>query len=363
LEHKEKKVYYSDYLQLDKILNAQTCLSEKAHDEMLFIIVHQAYELWFKQIKHELESVIQTFDKNFVIEKEVGIAVSRLNRIAEILKLLIAQFQVLETMTPLDFLDFRNNLFPASGFQSYQFRIVEVMLGLKKDQRLPYSNTDYKQALENPHIKEIESFETKKSLFDVIQNWLERMPFIKLGGYDFWNNYEKVVKDSLTKEENIIKSNQNLTEDKKNKQLKEFESTKRSFESILNENVYNDMVKEGFWRMSHKSLLSALFISLYRDEPILHMPYVLLNTVIDIDELFTTWRYRHAIMVHRMIGSKIGTGGSSGHNYLTKTVEQHRIFVDLFNLSTFLIPRKDIPDLPWGVHEILGFYYKDKDEK
>jgi len=110
-------------------------------------------------------------------------------------------------------------------------------------------------------------------------------------------------------------------------------------------------------RLSHRATLAALFISLYRDQPILTMPHRLLASLVDIDELFTTWRYRHALMVHRMIGTKIGTGGSSGYQYLKSTADSHRIFRDLTNLSTFLIPRRALPELPDDVLHRLGFVY------
>ena len=119
-------IHYHSYLELDKVLNAQTLRSAEletpAHEEMLFIITHQAYELWFKQIIHELGSVHQMFQNDNVDEKNIGTAIGRLERVEEILKLLIQQIGIMETMTPLDFLDFRAYLFPASGFQSFQFR-------------------------------------------------------------------------------------------------------------------------------------------------------------------------------------------------------------------------------------------------
>src|SRR5690606_31290490 len=111
-------------------------IGKPAHDEYLFIIVHQAYELWFKQILIELDSVIELFSQNPVSESSMGVIVSRLQRIETILKLLVQQVDVIETMTPMDFLDFREFLYPASGFQSLQFRLVEMKLGLKRDQRL-----------------------------------------------------------------------------------------------------------------------------------------------------------------------------------------------------------------------------------
>jgi tryptophan 2,3-dioxygenase len=136
-----KDVYYGDYLQLDKILNAQDPESDKegieAHDEMLFIIIHQSYELWFKQIIYELKSIHGIFSKNAINDNAPDLykVVHRMKRIATILDVAVHQISIMETMTPLDFLDFRNLLRPASGFQSIQFKIVEAMLGLKLENR------------------------------------------------------------------------------------------------------------------------------------------------------------------------------------------------------------------------------------
>ena len=109
--------------------------------------------------------------------------------------------------------------------------------------------------------------------------------------------------------------------------------------------------------MSLPAILAALFINVYRDHPVLQQPYRLLAALMDIEETLTLWRYRHALMVQRMIGVKIGTGGSSGHDYLRRTVERHRIFADLFQLSTYLIPRSTLPPLPPEVEAAMGFVY------
>lgn len=139
--------YYADYLRLEQLLSAQQPRSAEfgkpAHDEMLFIIVHQAFELWFKQILHELESVCEMFESDFVDEKNLGVAVARLLRITEIQKVMIDQFRILETMTPLDFLEFRDFLSPASGFQSVQFRLIENRLGLLQEQRVDFGQVTY----------------------------------------------------------------------------------------------------------------------------------------------------------------------------------------------------------------------------
>src|SRR5262245_26531863 len=144
-------LHYADYLKLAGLLAAQAPESVRhgrpAHDEMLFIIVHQAYELWFKQILHELDRIQTDFGGEVVEDEYLGRIVHGLDRINEVLKLLIQQLEVLETMTPLDFLDFRDFLFPASGFQSVQFRLIEIRLGLARETRLNYADKPFDQTL------------------------------------------------------------------------------------------------------------------------------------------------------------------------------------------------------------------------
>ena len=152
--------YYNDYLHLKKILDSQHLKSDEfgahAHDEMLFIIIHQVYELWFKQIIFELDDLLSIFRENEINESHVGTAVSRLDRIIEIQKILIDQIRVLETMTPMDFLDFRDFLIPASGFQSVQFRLIENKLGLQPDKRFSYGGTHYRSYLKSSDDDEIQ---------------------------------------------------------------------------------------------------------------------------------------------------------------------------------------------------------------
>jgi tryptophan 2,3-dioxygenase len=109
--------------------------------------------------------------------------------------------------------------------------------------------------------------------------------------------------------------------------------------------------------MSGRAIEAALLITLYRDEPALNQAFRLLQALMDVDETMTLWRYRHALMVSRMLGVKVGTGGSSGHDYLRATAERHGIFTDLFRLSTYLIPRSALPPLPAPVARGMGFVY------
>lgn len=353
---------YHDYLSLDQILSSQHPRSlelsgQLAHDEILFIVVHQVYELWFKQILHELDSIRGIFSRPFINERNIGIAVSRLSRVTEIQKLLIAQMSVLETMTPLDFLDFRDYLLPASGFQSAQFRLLENKLGLRPKQRKQFDKKHYTSTMSPAQQKLIAESETEDSLFDLIQRWLERTPFLEFQGFKFWETYRITVEQIFTNDRNTILENPALSEAEKEHQLEEFGQNEKSFLAIFDEAQHNNLISKGYRRLSHKATQAALLIQLYRDEPILHLPFRVLTCLIEVDELLTSWRYRHALMAQRMIGAKIGTGGSSGHQYLKVAADSHKIFTDLTNLSTYLIPRSKLPKLPEEMQKTLGFYY------
>src|SRR5215216_268780 len=173
-------VHYHDYLQLDKILDAQHLESKKhnasAHDEMLFIIIHQAYELWFKQLHHEADSIVGIMRKPSLNDNspELQTVVHRLHRMAVILRVLIHQIDILETMTPMDFLDFRDMLRPASGFQSWQFKLLEAKLGLKFEYR--HGKEYYTSQLRQEHVDLIKKAESEQSFLQLVNDWLERMP-------------------------------------------------------------------------------------------------------------------------------------------------------------------------------------------
>src|SRR5688500_12141639 len=166
------EVHYHDYLQLDKILNAQFPESDKnkvlAHDEMLFIVIHQTYELWFKQLHHEVDSVVQIMSKPAVNDNspELQTVVHRLNRCVTILRVLVHQIDIMETMTPMDFLDFRDMLRPASGFQSWQFKELEAKLGLKFEYR--HGKEYYTAHLRSEHVELIKKAESGKSLMSLL---------------------------------------------------------------------------------------------------------------------------------------------------------------------------------------------------
>ena len=364
MDRKYTSVHYTDYLQLDKILHAQTLRSEEvgspAHDEMLFIIVHQAYELWFKQILHELSAVRDSFKDEVVDERSIFKAVERLSRVVEIQSLLIKQIEVLETMTPLDFLDFRSYLFPASGFQSHQFRKIEILMGLPDDQRIKYNDKHYEVVFDKEKKKALHDLKAEGTLLDHLEKWLERTPFLQFEGFDFVSQFKDAVQAMHEKELKEIEESDYLQEESRKNRIRMIEKTQEYFEHILDPEIHKKMQEEGEWTLSYKATLAALMIRLYNEEPILHMPQLLLTRLMDIDEMFINWRYRHAQMVLRMLGQKTGTGGSSGHNYLKKTANQHQIYGDLHRISTLLIPRSHLPKMPDRLKRQLGFYFTDK---
>jgi tryptophan 2,3-dioxygenase len=338
-------VYYSDYLQLDKILNAQALESDKApnqhaHDEMLFIVIHQSYELWFKQLLFEVSSVLEILSQPNISDNSPDLYTvnHRLKRCVTILNVLVHKVDILETMTPLDFLDFRNMLRPASGFQSIQFKLLEAFLGLKMEAR--HGREYYTSQLKPEDTDIIKKAENTKPLLALVNEWLERMPFFDnpkmwdnwsgdVAQHPFWKNYLAVYEKSLTEGEtfNLERFKELVLSDTKNEEKS----------------------------LSPKARRAALFIMLYRDFPLMQLPYNLLNVLLEIDNGLSSWRYRHINMVHRMIGTRTGTGGSTGKGYLKGAAEKHYIFAEFAELTSYLIERNKLPQLSQALRANMGF--------
>jgi tryptophan 2,3-dioxygenase len=334
-----KPVYYSEYLQLDKILNAQFPESEKenirADDEMLFIIIHQSYELWFKQILHELNLVRAIFQQEHIGNSTPDIhnSVHRLKRVCRILEVAVMQMGVLETMTPLDFLDFRDLLRPASGFQSIQFKLIEATLGLHYEQR--HGKAYYLSQLTPADVERVKKAEEEVSLRVLLNAWLARMPFVNNSAYwtdenSFWSLYRDAYQSSLSEAE---MNNLHL------------------FDAIF---INNESYPDGR-AFSAVASRNAMFIMLYRDHPLLQLPYELLSTLLEVDEQMSLWRHRHIHMVQRTIGKRVGTGGSTGAEYLRGAADSHYIFRELSELTSFLLPRHMLPELPTSLKRDLGY--------
>ena len=345
--------YYADYLALGNILQAQHPVSyqpgnDPAHDEMLFIIIHQAYELWFKQILHEVESVAGILEQPAINDNspELQTIVHRLQRVNTIMKVLVQQMDIMETMTPMDFLDFRDLLRPASGFQSWQFKVLEARLGLPFEQR--HGQHYYTSALRPEYVAMVKDAEGKPTLLQLLNNWLERIPFFEQASLwqdmpaptdavaapagKFWEAYRQLLVQSLSEAE---------------------QGNLQVFDNVMGVDSSLSLNR----LLSPKASRAALFIMLYRGYPLLQLPFQVMNAVLELDEQLSTWRYRHMNMVHRMIGSRIGTGGSTGKDYLKGAADKHYIFKDFAQLTSFLIERRKLPQLPAAVEQRIGFVH------
>jgi tryptophan 2,3-dioxygenase len=197
--------------------------------------------------------------------------------------------------------------------------------------------------------------ERTANLFEVVEAWLARTPFVNSREFDFWREYRVNVARMLDEDQATIDGKAQLSDAARRAQHAELARTRETFESVFEPEKYERLRTAGERRLAYPAFLAALMIMLYRDEPILQNPFRLLTALVEVDGNLSLWRHRHALMVHRMIGAKIGTGGSSGEDYLRRTVEAHRVFLDFFNLSTFLIPRSMLPALPPELREQLGF--------
>jgi tryptophan 2,3-dioxygenase len=250
-----ERLTYGSYLKVNELLALQQPLSRpEHHDEMLFIIIHQVYELWFKQLLHELDAAIAELRGDNLLR-----VAKKFRRIHTIQRLLEQQVDVLETMTPQEFNAFRDNLNPASGFQSIQFREVEFLAGVRRVETMQQIQMDEAQRAR-----------------------LER----------------------------------------------------RLSEPSLYDDVKALLVRRGFASDSHEALVESLR-RIYTEPEAHYDLYLLLEDLIEFDERFLLWRHRHVRMVERMIGNKMGTGGSSGAEYLQRTLA-HKFFPELWEVRTLL---------------------------
>lgn len=255
---------YSEYLSLDAILFNQDGKSEE-HDEQLFIIIHQVKELWMKLMLHEINSAALDIEKD-----QFRQAFKKLARVSQIQKQLINAWDVLTTMTPADYLKFRDYLGNASGFQSFQNRMVEFSLGYK-----------------TTHALEI--YEKDPVIHSMLENQLHTVSI-----------YDQAIRAVSRQGFNID-------------------------EAVLNRDITtkyepNDSVKSAFQEIY---LNTDKYFELYE----------MLEKLVDIEEQYARWRFRHMKTVERVIGFKTGTGGSSGVNYLQKVVG-HYFFKELWELRT-----------------------------
>ena len=296
---------YSEYLRLEELLKLQTGIDgdEKklSNDELHFILVHQNFELWFKLIINELKCTRDILDSNYVEETSLPQAVHHMNRVIETFKLMAQQWKVMETLEPQDFLNFRDELGTASGFESFQMREMESLMG--------------KKWIDGKPIGKDES--TEKSLYDVTCDWLQRTP-IQGSTPDSSNDNEEV--NTFIKQ--YLEAHKNLYPDTNQEAMDFFEE-----DSVL-----------------RRRRAGLIFIESYRELPLLSWPRKLISTLIELEESMILWRSSHARMVERIIGRRIGTGGSSGVDYLDMTTK-YRVFIDLWSVRSILIKKEALPTL------------------
>ncbi len=349
---------YWDYLKLDRLLTLQGGLegdeTQLMPDELHFIIVHQAFELWFKLVLRELRLARDHLAEPRVPEEKIPYVVHHLRRVSEILRLAVEQFGVMETLTPQDFLAFRDKLIPASGFQSFQMREIEILLGLEERQREKLGDVDpidhiEKLAGESPGgklaVQRVRSARAEQSLRHALHEWLQRTPVQGSSPGDaddegtvagFVDEYLEALarhhRDKAARLVGALGSKERIEQN-----LADQEERARDFLRAT------DAPPEARSRLM-RVRAGVLFIESYRELPLLAWPRLLIDTVVETEERLVLWRTRHARMVERVIGRRIGTGGSSGVDYLDQTA-RHRIFTELWAVRTILLPREALPAL------------------
>ncbi len=350
---------YWDYLKLDQLLGLQGGLEgdegRLLSDELHFIIVHQAFELWFKLCLRELREARDHLASPQVAEEKIPHVVHHLRRSSAIFELCVDQFRVMETLTPQDFLAFRDKLIPASGFQSFQLRELELVLGLDERQRPSFAGKDpldqiRRLADHSPSGKlaweRIESARKELSLKDALREWLYRTPV--QGSSPGNDGDEQAVSRFITDYLAALEANNAgkaerlasvLGEDPAPFHERIAEGLKGAKRFLLAEDA-SDEDRERLRRVR----AGVLFIESYRELPLLAWPRLLIDTVVELEEQLVLFRTRHARMVERIIGRRVGTGGSSGVEYLDETT-RHRIFDELWAVRTILLPRDALPPL------------------
>jgi tryptophan 2,3-dioxygenase len=347
-------VDYSDYVRLRELLALQGGVERDerklTNDEVLFVVVHQVDELWFKLALRELDHVRDVFAKPIVHESDVAPAARGLSRAVKVLELATEQFALMETMTPRDFLDFRAKLFPASGFQSPQFRELEIAMGLPAQMRLPLgSQKNFLKAIApRAGVKEwarskveerLALLRRQPTLKDALEQWLRRTPIDGSAPSDRGDaaHVDAFLRAFLATHEREVAKTMKLAAAGGALDA----AARRRFRAEVAAARDFLLVKE---RPKRRTRAAALFVETYRDLPLLAWPREVLDRAIQFEQAFLVFRQRHARMVERMIGRRVGTGGSAGVEYLDATAS-YRVFEELWQVRTLLVPRRANPPL------------------
>ena len=357
---------YWEYLGLDQLLSLQDGLpdgEEPSADELHFIIVHQVFELWFKLVLKELRIARDAVSASSVPEESIPTVVRHLQRVCKIIEHTMHQWAVMETLTPQDFLAFRDKLVPASGFQSYQLRELEIVLGLDPANREASGFGDPIRVIQDLAgnspggllaKQRIKDALAEQNLATALEDWLYRTPIQGSGPEDatddetlesFIAEYVCAQRDHLANQARVYGAQGTVSEADAKVRL---DITLQETEDFLRA---TDIAPAKRKRRS-RARCGVLFIESYRELPLLAWPRTLLDVVVDLEELLVLFRTRHVRMVERVIGRRMGTGGSSGVDYLESTLK-YRIFTDLWMVRTILLPASALPAL--NSAEYYGF--------
>ena len=314
---------YAEYLKLEEMLALQGGWekdgSKISADELHFIIVHQSFELWFKLIISELKQARNLLNKDYVQETEIPKVVHHMQRVIETFRLMAQQWKVMETLTPQGFLAFRDKLGTASGFESKQMRMMEAIMGAFWIDG-----------------EKVENNINEKSIQEVVSKWLSRTPI--QGSLPDSPNDDETVEEFVNK---YLDIHRKLGErDARRLSDKNEEDMSNRFKDV-NKQASEFLKPDG---KCNRSRAGLLFIESYRELPLLSWPRKLIDTMVELEESMLLWRAAHARMVERMIGRRIGTGGSSGVGYLDRTTK-YRVFIDLWGVRTILIKKEALPEL------------------
>lgn len=345
---------YWDYIRVEDLLALQGGIEDDEQQlsdhEVLFITVHQIFELWFKLALREVESLRDLFALDPVPETAMAGAAAGLDRVTRIFRQAASHFEVMESLNTRDYLDFRDKLFPASGFQSAQLREFEILLGLQDEDRIGLGAAGkYMEALQDPggsRSPAFERVERRKSdtptVLRAIGNWLYRTPIrgSQPGDPDdaavvdgFLEDYMVALGNAVGETRDIaLASNAGIDpESMTARYAAEVEFGRKFF-----------FVEDPRLR---RIRAAVLFIESYRDLPLLAWPRKLLACLVEFEQAVVIFRQRHARMVERVIGRRVGTGGSSGVDYLDQSALTYRIFKDLWTVRTFQIREDMLPPL------------------
>ena len=344
-ENSGARMTYGNYLQLDELLSLQS--GPEGHEpapsnhEMHFIVVHQAFELWFKQVNRELEDALNLMNVPEVDEKQIPVIVSHLERCSVIFRLLASQWKVMETLSPQDFLAFRDRLGTSSGFESWQMRTLEMLLGLKSEQRLGgmdpmvHNRKLHSEGkLSDSVMANMNRIDQLPSLNDVLLRWLARTPVNGVSG-------DLVVLRSF------VDGHLSAMTEHGESVIAHMVKIGHGTEEVIRPRIEAGIQGARDFLLPEGEVVPAraglLFIESFRELPLLSWPRRLIDTMVDLEQAMLLFRSHHARMVERMIGRRMGTGGSSGVDYLDMTLK-YRIFTDLWAVRTMLVKRDALED-------------------